>query len=107
MPRPFTKPFVKKTKKSPDEWQSRSFIIKNATGLHARAAAALVKIAKLFPAEAQVCKDRFCVNGKSILGVLMLGAEKGETIEIKTKGIKAKEALDQLGQLIEDGFGEK
>jgi len=97
MLRQSTKSCVKKTK---------NFKIKNATGLHARAAAAFVKVAKQFPAEISVKKGKLSVNGKSILGVLMLGAEQGQTIEIEAKGVQAQDALNQLGELIEAGFHE-
>lgn len=110
MPKRSTKSSAKKTKGSKSggslQWESASFKITNASGLHARAAATFVTIAKKFSAEVEVCKDRLCVNGKSILGVLMLGAEKDQVIQVKTKGVQAFEALKQLGELIQGGFDE-
>ena len=97
---------MKKTKSYKNKDVSASFKIPNATGLHARAAAAFVKVAKQFPAEIVVKKGKLSVNGKSILGVLMLGAEQGQIIEVMAKGLQAKDALDQLSELILAGFHE-
>jgi len=85
---------------------TKSFMIRNALGLHARAAAAFVKIANRFQSEITVRKDDAEVNGKSIMGVLMLAAAQGSEIDITVRGGDASEALDALGRLIEDKFGE-
>jgi len=86
---------------------TKKFTIINALGLHARAAAAFVKIANRFQSEIQVMKDEAAVNGKSIMGVLMLAASKGSQIDVTAKGEDATEAIDALGKLIEDKFGEE
>lgn len=86
---------------------TKSFQIKNMLGLHARAAAAFVKVANRHRAEIMVEKDGVSVNGKSIMGVLMLAASKGTLINIKAKGDDAQDALDALGRLIDEKFGEE
>lgn len=86
---------------------SNQFQIKNELGLHARAAAAFVKIANRYRAEIMVSREKVKVNGKSIMGVLMLAAAKGSTISIETEGDDSEEALEALGRLIEDKFGEE
>jgi phosphocarrier protein len=84
----------------------RSVVIQNELGLHARAATKFVQTAAKFPCEVMVAKDGHEVNGKSIMGVLMLVASKGTTIVIKAKGERAAEAIDALVALINDKFGE-
>ena len=116
MPKPSTKSSAKKTKnsnrresdgrESEGGWVTARFEIPNASGLHARAAAVFVKVAKPFAAEIEIAKEGQIVNGKSILAVLMLGAEKGQTIEIRAKGLQAQQALTSLGELILAGFNE-
>lgn len=86
---------------------SKTFQIKNMLGLHARAAAAFVKIANRHQSEITVEKDGVSVNGKSIMGVLMLAASKGTEINIRAKGDDASDAIDALGRLIDDKFGEE
>jgi phosphocarrier protein HPr len=85
---------------------SRSVTIANVYGLHARPAAAFVKLASTFESDILVAKDGLEVNGKSIMGVMMLAAEKGSTIDIKACGSDAKEAVEALAALVADGFGE-
>jgi len=80
--------------------------IKNELGLHARAATKLVQLATKYPCEITVTKDGHEVNGKSIMGVLMLVASKGTWVELKAKGDRADEAVDALAKLIDDKFGE-
>ncbi len=80
--------------------------IQNELGLHARAATKLVQLASKFPCEVTVTKDGHEVNGKSIMGVLMLVASKGSTVILRAKGDKAQECVDALGKLIDDKFGE-
>lgn len=84
----------------------KSFTIQNELGLHARAAAHFVKIANRFRSSISVHKDSVAVNGKSIMGVLMLAAAKGTEITIEAEGADAEQAVAALGQLIEDKFGE-
>jgi phosphocarrier protein len=84
-----------------------TFMIRNMLGLHARAAAQFVKISNRYRSEITVRKDNVSVNGKSIMGVLMLAASKGTSIEVLIKGEDADEAIEALGKLIEDKFGEE
>jgi phosphocarrier protein len=84
----------------------KKMLIQNELGLHARAATKLVQLATKFPCEITVTKDGHEVNGKSIMGVLMLVASKGSTVTVKAKGEKAQEAIDAIGRLIDDKFGE-
>jgi phosphocarrier protein HPr len=83
-----------------------SFRIVNALGLHARAAAQLVKLANRFRADVFLEKDDQEVNGKSIMGVLMLAATQGSTVTVRTEGEDAEPALEAIGELIGNGFGE-
>lgn len=85
----------------------RTFLIVNTLGLHARAAAQLVQTANRFQSEVLVERDGQSVNGKSIMGVLMLAAAKGTEIQVVCEGPDAEPALQALARLIEAGFGEK
>jgi phosphocarrier protein HPr len=85
----------------------REFVIKNRLGLHARAAAQLVKTANRFRSEVTIEKEGIEVNGKSIMGLLMLAAPQGSRIAVTANGTDAEEALNAIGQLIDDGFGEQ
>ncbi len=85
----------------------RTFTIRNRLGLHARAAALLVKTANRFISEVSVEKDGVEVNGKSIMGILMLAASKGSRITLKAEGKDSAEAIRVLGELIENRFGEE
>ncbi|RPJ04918.1 MAG: HPr family phosphocarrier protein [Deltaproteobacteria bacterium] len=87
--------------------EAQTFTIRNKLGLHARAAALLVKTANHFDAEVTVEKDGIEVDGKSIMGILMLAASKGTKITLKVEGTDAALALQTLGQLIENKFGEE
>lgn len=84
----------------------RTVMIQNELGLHARAATKLVQTASKFPCEVTVAKDGHEVNGKSIMGVLMLVASKGTLVTIRAKGERAGEAVAAIVALIEDKFGE-
>ena len=84
----------------------RSYKIVNTLGLHARAAAKLVQLANRFRCEVRVEREGQAVNGKSIMGVLMLAAAVGSDVTIRTDGEDAEVALAAIGSLIEDGFGE-
>lgn len=86
---------------------TRQFLIRNILGLHARAAAAFVKVTNRYRSDITVHKDGVSVNGKSIMGVLMLAAAKGMTIDIKAAGEDSEEAMEAIGKLIEDKFGEE
>jgi phosphocarrier protein HPr len=81
--------------------------IVNELGMHARAATKFVQMAAKFPADVLVEKDGQEVNGKSIMGVLMLVASKGSRIRIRTRGLQAEEAARALAQLVRDRFGEE
>jgi len=80
--------------------------IQNELGLHARGATRLVETASKYPCDVTVTKDGHEVNGKSIMGVLMLVASKGSTVTLRAKGEKAQEAVDAIAALIDDKFGE-
>lgn len=86
---------------------ARTFLIVNALGLHARAAAQLVQTANRYRSEVHVEKEGQEVNGKSIMGVLTLAAAKGSEIVVSCEGEDAVDALAALATLIEAGFGEK
>lgn len=81
-------------------------VIRNRKGLHSRASAAFAKCAERFDAEVRVTNGTDSANGASILGLLMLAAEKGTTITITTEGQEADEAIEALVALVESGFGE-
>ena len=85
---------------------SRPVRIANRYGLHARPAAEFVKAATRFLSDIFVSKDGMEVNGKSIMGMMMLAAEAGSEIVIRATGDDAHEAVGQLVSLVERGFGE-
>lgn len=85
----------------------QQFIIINKLGLHARASALFVKTASQFRSEVKVLRDEVEVNGKSIMGIMMLAAAKGTEIVLKVVGSDEAEAIDVLGALIRNGFGEE
>lgn len=87
--------------------QTRNFTIVNRLGLHARAAALLVKTASRFSSEITIKKEDMEVNGKSIMGILLLAAPKGSDILLMIDGSDEEPAMQQLAELIEDGFGEE
>ena len=80
--------------------------IVNRLGLHARPAAHFVRLATRFAAEVYVSRDSVEVNGKSIMGVMMLAAEQGARIEIRAEGEDAPRAIAELVSLVERGFDE-
>jgi phosphocarrier protein len=86
--------------------QERRFVIVNTLGLHARAAAQLVQVANRFRSEIHVEKDGMQVNGKSIMGVLMLAAEHGSRLRLTAEGTDAVDAVDALTDLVDRGFEE-
>ncbi len=83
------------------------FTIKNRLGLHARAAALFVKKASQYRSEVWLEKDGQRVNGKSIMGLLMLACPLGTKVILKVEGPDEQQGFSDLGELIEDGFGEK
>lgn len=81
--------------------------IVNRLGLHARPAAHFVRLAARFAADIYVSRDSMEVNGKSIMGVMMLAAEFGATLTIRAHGPDAQQAVDAIAELIAHKFGEK
>ena len=86
---------------------SAEYRLINRLGLHARAAAQLVQTANRFKAEVTVVKDGEEVNGKSIMGLLMLAAPMGSLLRVTVSGEDAEESMQAIGALIHDGFGER
>lgn len=85
----------------------KDFLIINKLGLHARASALFVKTASRFTAEVRLAKEGVEVNGKSIMGIMMLAASKGTTVSLSLEGVDEAEALQAIGDLITNGFGEE
>jgi phosphocarrier protein len=85
----------------------RTLKIVNEKGLHARASARLVEVVEEFEASAEVSRDGLSTSGDSIMGLLMLAASKGTTIDIETSGPQAEALADALETLVADKFGEK
>lgn len=85
---------------------TREIVIVNRLGLHARAAAKFVQTAGHFPCEIEMSRGEKKINGKSIMGVMMLAAAQGAVVEITTNGPEEEAALDALLALVADGFGE-
>lgn len=85
----------------------KEFTIKNRLGIHARPAAKLSKIANEFESTIRVMKDGLEVNGKSIMGIMMLAAAEGNVIQIEAEGPDEKDAIRALGDLIENKFDEE
>jgi phosphocarrier protein HPr len=86
--------------------EERRVRVRNRLGLHARPAAELVTIAGRFRAEVHISKEGLSVNGKSIMGVLMLAAERGTELVIRGEGPDAAEAVAALGDFVDQGFRE-
>ena len=80
--------------------------IRNRLGMHARPAAQFVRCAARFGCEVYVSRDGIEINGKSIMGVMMLAAEQGAVIRIRAEGEDAARAVRELAQLVEQGFHE-
>lgn len=85
----------------------REFDIRNRHGLHARAAAQLVRVANQYASEVRLVKEGMEVNGKSIMGVLMLAAPKDTKILVRVVGEDADAAMVAIGELIDGKFGEE
>jgi len=85
----------------------KEFLIINKLGLHARASALFVKTASSFASNVKLAKDGVEVNGKSIMGIMMLAASKGTTVALSVDGTDEVEALQTIGDLIANGFGEE
>lgn len=84
----------------------REATIVNPLGLHARPAAQLVRLAASFTSDVRLAKDDMEVNGKSIMGVMMLAAECGSTVRVKADGVDEADAVAAICTLIAEGFGE-
>ncbi len=84
----------------------RSVRIANRNGVHARPAAEIVKLAARFKCDITIVRDELEVNGKSIMGVMMLAAEFGSTVTLRAVGPDSDAAIDQLATLISSKFGE-
>jgi phosphocarrier protein HPr len=85
---------------------TREVQIVNSLGLHARPAAAIVKVASGFKSTIEIVRDDMTVNGKSIMGVMMLAAECGSSISFRADGPDELEAIEALAALVASGFGE-
>jgi phosphocarrier protein len=87
--------------------QDRTVTIVNKLGLHARAAAKFVTLASSFASEIKLARDGQEVNGKSIMGVMMLAASRGCQVTLSASGDDEREAISRLAELIENRFGEE
>ncbi len=85
----------------------REVRIENRNGLHARPAAEIVKTASRFRCEVTIRRDDMEVNGKSIMGVMLLAAEYGSTLSLRASGEDAEAAVDALAALVRSRFGER
>ena len=85
---------------------SKTLTIVNEKGLHARASAKLAELVEDYDADAEVSKDGLTASGDSIMGLLMLAASRGTTIDVVTSGPQAAELLDAIEALVADMFGE-
>ena len=81
-------------------------MVVNALGMHARAAARFVQLAARFTAQVRVARDSKVMDGKSIMGILLLAAARGTTITISADGADEQAAVDALVELVATGFGE-
>ena len=97
------------TQKTSDsnETLSKELLVQNKMGIHARPAAMIVRIANTYKGEVWVDKDDEQVNGKSIMGVMMLAAEQGAQITVKAEGEDAEAAVEALFVLLQSNFEEK
>jgi phosphocarrier protein len=84
-----------------------TFEVKNKLGLHARAATKLVQLATRFPCDIVISRAGQTANAKSVMGVLLLCGSKGTKLSLEAQGDDAERAIRELGQLIDDRFGEE
>ena len=82
------------------------FQVKNRLGLHARAATKLVQLASRFPCDITISREGQVANAKSVMGVLLLCGSQGAALEVEAVGDSALEAVQEIGALIDDRFGE-
>ena len=85
---------------------SRTVVVSNQLGLHARAAARFVHLATRYTAQIRVARDEKAMDGKSIMGILLLAAARGTTLTISADGPDERDAVEALVQLVQTGFGE-
>ena len=85
---------------------SQAVTVKNQLGMHARAAAKFVHLATRFEAKVRVARDRREIDGKSIMGILLLAAARGSMITISADGADERDAVSALVALVDSGFGE-
>lgn len=85
----------------------KSLKIVNQKGLHARASAKLVEVVEAHNADAEICKDGLSASGDSIMGLLMLAASKGSSIDVTTRGPDAAKLAEALETLVSTRFGEE
>lgn len=85
---------------------SQAVTVVNQLGMHARAAAKFVHVATRYDARVKVARDRREMDGKSIMGILLLAAARGVTITISAEGTDEADAVDALVALVQSGFGE-
>jgi phosphocarrier protein len=85
----------------------KEFIIINKLGLHARASALFVKTSSRFSSDVKLARDDVEVNGKSIMGIMMLAASKGSSVRLSVDGVDEAEAFQTISDLIVNGFGEE
>ena len=90
-----------------DDPVEKACVVQNKMGLHARPAALIVQTANKFKCDVTLEKDGQSVNGKSIMGVLMLAAAKGSTITVRAEGDTAKDCVAALSALFDKGFNEQ
>lgn len=89
------------------ETAKATFEVKNRLGLHARAATKLVQLASRFGCEIQISREGQSANAKSVMGVLLLCGSKGTQLSVQARGQGAESAVEQIGQLIDNRFGEE
>ena len=85
----------------------KEFMIINKLGLHARASALFVKTASRFSSDVKLSRENVEVNGKSIMGIMMLAASKGSSVCLTVSGVDEVDAFQAIGDLIANGFGEE
>jgi phosphocarrier protein HPr len=86
---------------------ARECVIRNRLGMHARAAAKFVHAATMFESQIRVSRDGRTMDGKSIMGILLLSAAAGSSITITADGVDEEDAINALCHLVESGFGEE
>ena len=91
---------------TPGQKHTREFTIENRLGMHARPSARFVKVTSRYKSEIWVEKDGEQVNGKSIMGLMMLAAGQGSVLKVTAEGHDAEKALDELAALIQSRFEE-